>query len=176
MSLFTLAHWIRKRRSFKEERKREEKRDLSFLRGETETLQRDQHCFWLVLHLPEGIVQINFFWKLDYISKQFWEVGVDEKAKTRPDHMKIELVSGRKGWSLDSNSDEAPLPKKYHCSSLPSPKQYFFFFFLHVVGAQRWRRKWQPTPMFLPGESQGRGSLVGCRLWGRAESDTTEAT
>ena len=29
------------------------------------------------------------------------------------------------------------------------------------------RRRWQPTPMFLPGESQGRGSLVGCRLWGR---------
>ena len=36
-----------------------------------------------------------------------------------------------------------------------------------------WRRKWQPTPVFLPGESQGRGSLVGCRLWGRTESDTT---
>ena len=30
-----------------------------------------------------------------------------------------------------------------------------------------WRRKWQPTPVFLPGESQGRGSLVGCHLWGR---------
>ena len=39
-----------------------------------------------------------------------------------------------------------------------------------------WRRKWQPTPVFLPGESQGRGSLVGCRLWGCTESDTTEAT
>ena len=39
-----------------------------------------------------------------------------------------------------------------------------------------WRRKWQPTPVFLPEESQGRGSLVGCRLWGRTESDTTEAT
>ena len=39
-----------------------------------------------------------------------------------------------------------------------------------------WRRKWQPTPVFLPGESQGQGSLVGCRLWGRTELDTTEAT
>ena len=39
-----------------------------------------------------------------------------------------------------------------------------------------WRRKWQATPVFLPGESQGRGSLVGCRPWGRTESDTTEAT
>ena len=38
------------------------------------------------------------------------------------------------------------------------------------------RRQWHPTPVFLPGESQGRGSLVGCRLWGRTESDTTEAT
>ena len=44
------------------------------------------------------------------------------------------------------------------------------FTFMH------WRRKWQPTPVFLPGESQGRGSLVGCRLWGRTESDITEAT
>ena len=44
------------------------------------------------------------------------------------------------------------------------------FTFMH------WRRKWQPTPVFLPGESQGRGSLVGCHLWGRTESDTTEAT
>ena len=46
----------------------------------------------------------------------------------------------------------------------------FTFTFMH------WRRKWQPTPVFLPGESQGLGSLLGCCLWGRTESDTTEAT
>ena len=39
-----------------------------------------------------------------------------------------------------------------------------------------WRKKWQPTPVFLPGESQGRGSLVGCHPRGHTESDTTEAT
>ena len=39
-----------------------------------------------------------------------------------------------------------------------------------------WRRKWQPTPVILPGESQGQGSLLGCRLWGHTELDTTEAT
>ena len=44
------------------------------------------------------------------------------------------------------------------------------FTFMH------WKRKWQPTPVFLPGESQGWGSLVGCHLWGCTESDTTEAT
>ena len=32
-----------------------------------------------------------------------------------------------------------------------------------------WRRKWQPTPVFLPGESQGWVSLVGCRLWDSTE-------
>ena len=41
------------------------------------------------------------------------------------------------------------------------------FTFMH------WRRKWQPTPVFLPGESQGWGILLGCCLWGRTESDTT---
>ena len=41
----------------------------------------------------------------------------------------------------------------------------FTFTFVH------WGRKWQPTPVFLPGESQGRGSL-----WGRTESDMTEVT
>ena len=44
------------------------------------------------------------------------------------------------------------------------------FTFMH------WRRKWQPTPVFLPGESQGWGTLVGCCLWGHTESDMTEAT
>ena len=39
-----------------------------------------------------------------------------------------------------------------------------------------WRRKWQPTPVFLPGKSHGRGRLVGCCLWDRRESDTTEVT
>ena len=47
---------------------------------------------------------------------------------------------------------------------------------LSLFTFMQWRRKWQPTPVFFPGESQGRGSLVGCHLWGRTESDTTEAT
>ena len=44
------------------------------------------------------------------------------------------------------------------------------FTFMH------WRRQWQPTPALFPGESQGRQSLVGCRLWVHTESDMTEAT
>jgi len=37
-----------------------------------------------------------------------------------------------------------------------------------------WRRKWQPTPVFLPGKSHGQRSLVGYSPWGRKESDTAE--
>ena len=79
-----------------------------------------------------------------------------------------------------------------------TPVLFFFFFFLEEPGRlqsmgslrvrrnwatslplftfTQWRMQWQPTPVFLPGESQGRQSLVGCRLWGRTESDTSEAT
>ena len=48
-----------------------------------------------------------------------------------------------------------------------------FIFTFHVHALEK---EWQPTPVFLSGEPQGRGSLVGCRLWGRTELDTTEAT
>ena len=55
-------------------------------------------------------------------------------------------------------------------SDMTKRLHFALFTFMHC------RRKWQPTPVFLPGESQGRRSLVGCRLWGHTESDTTEAT
>ena len=48
---------------------------------------------------------------------------------------------------------------------------FTFTFHFHAL-----EKEWHPTPVFLPGESWGRGSLVGCCLWGRTESDTTEAT
>ena len=47
---------------------------------------------------------------------------------------------------------------------------FTFTFYFHAL-----EKEWQPTPVFLPGESQGWGSLVGCRLWGRTESEMTEA-
>ena len=49
--------------------------------------------------------------------------------------------------------------------------EFTFTFHFHTL-----ERKWQPTPVSLPGESQGRGSLVGCRIWDHKESDTTELT
>ena len=48
--------------------------------------------------------------------------------------------------------------------------------FLWLSNVPSRRRQWHPTPVFLPGESQGRGSMEACRVWGRTESDTTEVT
>ena len=48
---------------------------------------------------------------------------------------------------------------------------FTFTFHFHAL-----EKEMQLTPVFLPGESQGRGSLVGCRLWGRTELDMTEVT
>ena len=45
-----------------------------------------------------------------------------------------------------------------------------------ITCIHEWRRQWHPTPVLLPGESQGWGSLVGCHLWGHTESDATEVT
>ena len=53
---------------------------------------------------------------------------------------------------------------------------FTFTFHFSLFTFMHWRRKWQPTSVLLPEESRGRGSLVGFRLWGRTESDTTEAT
>ena len=44
------------------------------------------------------------------------------------------------------------------------------------IGNIPWRRKWKPTPLFLPGKPHGHRSLAGYSPWGHKESDTTEAT
>ena len=75
--------------------------------------------------------------------------------------------------SLENPMDGGAWQAAVHgvAQSRTRPSDFTFTFpFIH------WRRKWQPTPVFLPGEPQERGILAGCRLWGRTESDTTEAT
>ena len=47
-------------------------------------------------------------------------------------------------------------------------------FWWYLVGKIPWRRAWQPTPVFLPGESRGQRSLAGYSPWGQKELDTTE--
>ena len=75
------------------------------------------------------------------------------------------------------------------CSCLENPRDREAWWAAVYGVAQSWTRlkrlssssssligEGGPTPVFLLGESQGRGNLLGCRLWGHTESDTTEAT
>ena len=62
------------------------------------------------------------------------------------------------------------------CAEIQLLKHHSLVINLVCLEAMYWRRKWQPTPVFLPGESHGQRSLVGCSPWSRTESDTTEAT
>ena len=76
-----------------------------------------------------------------------------------------------------------PVTKPICCFFFPifqSPKHPSFLgtsqilFLVYEALFFPWRRKWQPTPVFLPGESHGQRSLVGYSPWGRKESDATE--
>ena len=64
----------------------------------------------------------------------------------------------------------------YRCNNMRAGFRHDWATSLSLFTFMHWRRKWQPTPVFLPGESQGWQSLVSCRLWGHTESDTTEVT
>ena len=52
--------------------------------------------------------------------------------------------------------------------------KFLYFSGFYSVYTYNWRRAWQPTPVFLPGESHGQRSLAGYSSWGHKESDTTE--
>ena len=91
------------------------------------------------------------------------------------------------------------IPEHTHNVSMQECILFFFFFFLKLYGTSGkeptcqcrrlkrygsdpwvrkipWRRKWQPTPVFLPGKFRGQRSLVGYSPWGRKEQDTTKTT
>ena len=79
-------------------------------------------------------------------------------------------------FALSSCSEGSP----WHWSLWPQcPRELIVsaqeaFVGFELASASFQRRQWHPTPVLLPGKSQGRRSLVGCSPWGREESDTTE--
>ena len=112
-----------------------------------------------------GIQQIVIVWITDYLQPNFttWLYRCTEKA--------MAPHSSTLAWKIPWTEEPGRLQSM---GSLRVGHDWVTslstFTFMH------WRRKWQPTPVFLPGESQGRGSLVGCSLWSHTELDTTEVT
>ena len=147
------------------------------------------YTFW---DLPEDIQPLSSRAIKGYIPTQIYlldlhmkVVGTDIKSYKQTCKI-ISFQSTEKGMVFVSGSYDLT-PLQYSCLESPmdrgawwaavhgvtkSPARLSDFTFTFMC----WRRKWQPTPVFLPGESQGQRSLMGCRLWGRTESDTTEAT
>ena len=78
----------------------------------------------------------------------------------------LQSQAGNRG--LPPGGDFKPWRLNPHASFFPRTR--FMCGLSHLV----WRRQWRPTPVLLPGKSHGWRSLVGCRLWGPTESDTTE--
>ena len=77
-------------------------------------------------------------------------------------------------WSMRSRGEVNDTPLQCSCLESPMDGEAWWAAVHGVAKSQtrlsnftftHWRRKWQLTPVFLPGESQRRGSLVGCRLW-----------
>ena len=103
-------------------------------------------------------------WKFEFFIVNFSQVGI-------PMEKEMATHSSTLAWKVPWTEEPGRLQSmgslgvRHDWATLLS-----LFTFMH------WRRKWQPTPVFLPGESQGQGSLVGCRLWSHTESDTTEVT
>ena len=102
-----------------------------------------------------------------------WEIFLPDSTPIVSSVLKSPRTCSLQFWSPGGlrSLDLGDYVKKPTCQCRRHKRQGFF---CPGVGKMSWRRKWQPTPVFLPGESQGQRSLAGYSLWGRKESDTTE--
>ena len=127
--------------------------------------------------------------KSGWATKKFkkWMNGCRILPKSHPTAISTRFLKKEKHWLLSLKSEKAMAP---HSSTLawkipwteePGRLQsmgslrvwHDWATSLSLFTFMYWRRKWQPTPVFLPGESQGQGSLASCRLWSCIQSDTT---
>ena len=134
---------------------------------------------WVAIPFSRGSSWPRDPTRLSHIAGRFFTIWATRKAPIRIFIITL-MIEMEKAMAPHSSTLAWKIPRTEEPGGLQSmgslgvghdwATSLSLFTFMH------WRRKWQPTPVFLPGESQGRGSLVGCSLWGRTESDTTEAT
>ena len=128
----------------------------------------------LITHLEPDILECEVRWALGSITTnkpsgsngipaELFQILKDDAKKVL--HSMYQQVWKTQQWPQDwKRSVFIPIPKTGNAKECSN--YHTIALILH----------WQPTPVFLPGESQGQSSLVGCHLWGHTESDTTEAT
>ena len=123
---------------------------------------------------------LNLAWNLEVHSSCTVEASLGEFWALFCYHVKLNILwhclSLGLEWKLTFSSPSASADFSKFAGSLSAALSQYHLLLISLFTFMHWRRKWQPTPVFLSGESQGRGSLVGCCLWGCTDSDTTEAT
>ena len=131
----------------------------------------------VITHLESNILECEVKWALENITAnkasggngipvELFQILKDDAVKVL--HSVCQQIWKTQQWPQDwKRSVFIPIPKKGNAKECSN---------YHTIALMHWRKKWQPTPVFLPGESPGQRSLVGCHLWGRTESDKTEAT
>ena len=103
-------------------------------------------------------------------SRSFWKLfsktkGTDTSSKSVTSSVRGHLTT----YSFSPFSISVCFPPHCYCPEITLPNKTIIY-----ISVSSWRRKWQPTPVFLPGESYGQRSLAGYCPWGRKESDMTE--
>ena len=148
---------------------------------------------FLILFLWSNLEKLDYFLKANFYNLLSWSVGFDNNKLyigfpggasgkehacpcRRPKRLGFNPGLARSPGEGNGN------PLQYSCLENLWTEEPGGLLFIgsHRVrhdwsdfACMHWRRKWQPPPVFLPGESQGRRSLVGCPLWGCTKSDTT---
>ena len=132
----------------------------------------------MITHLEPDILECEVKWPLgsittnkasggDGIPVELFQIPKDDAVKVL--HSICQQIWKTQQWSQDwKRSVFIPIPKKGNV------KECVNYHTTALISHASWRRKWQPTPVFFPGESQGCGSLVAAICGGHTESDTTE--
>ena len=117
--------------------------------------------------LEKNIYSVTTRWNILYMSPIYLVYGIiqileKEMATHTPVGFPVLLLGKFHGW-------RSPVGYSPCDHRVGHEKLHFLSFY-----SSFWRRKWQCTPLFLPGESHGQRGLVGYSLWGCKESDTTK--